>query len=303
MPLDDLERHLGTGLAMQADERGIRDADQRVVHLEVEERADAELSHLVEAARRAAGAGGGQRGERAAVAVGRQRHMIPGRQQHLAGGAVDGRHLPLDEEPDVLEAEPAVSLEEVDGRPVVLGAGHDVQGDPVPMAPGQRQDFFGVDLEERRRGDRADREGALGPLEPEPGARAAGDQDHADLARGDGVGTDAHRPADRHALAVGLGQADDFNRANPIIRRCGRAVAPHQLFDKPIELVEVDRRDLRRQPRSLVDVQLAPPAKEVTLPVPLQTLDQLRFGGHQSFHSLIDSAGTDRARPSRAVAP
>ena len=37
-PLDDLERHLGVRLAVQADERRVGDPDQRIVHLKVEER-------------------------------------------------------------------------------------------------------------------------------------------------------------------------------------------------------------------------------------------------------------------------
>ena len=38
--LDHLERHLGLGLAMEAEERRVGDLDQRVVDLEVEERPD-----------------------------------------------------------------------------------------------------------------------------------------------------------------------------------------------------------------------------------------------------------------------
>ena len=52
--LDHLERHLGVGLAVVAEEGRVGDLHERVIDLEVKERADAPLAHLVEAARRAA---------------------------------------------------------------------------------------------------------------------------------------------------------------------------------------------------------------------------------------------------------
>ena len=110
--LDHLERHLGVGLAVQAEERRVGDLDERVVDLEIEERADAPLPHLVEAARAAVGPGRGQGRQGAAVAVGAEGDAALLGQQDLAGLAVDGRHLPLDEEADVVEAEVVVLGEE-----------------------------------------------------------------------------------------------------------------------------------------------------------------------------------------------
>ena len=80
------------------------------------------------------------------MAVGREGNPILRRQQDLPGRPVNGRHLPLREEPHVLEAKLPVFLEKLDRGLVVLGARHDVEGDCVPMASRQGDDLLGVNL-------------------------------------------------------------------------------------------------------------------------------------------------------------
>jgi hypothetical protein len=146
--LDHLERYLGVGLAVVTEEGRVGDLDQRVVHLEVEERADAPFAHLVQATALALGALMGERGERAAVAVGTEGDVRLVGEQHLTRRAIDGRHLPLNEEAEVFQPEPIVLVEEADGRLVVVGAGHHVERQRFAVAPAHRDDLLGVDLEE-----------------------------------------------------------------------------------------------------------------------------------------------------------
>ena len=101
---------------MQANERRLGNPDQRVIHLKIEERPHAQLAHLFQATGRPVGSRRGQRGERAAMPVRRECDVVLRRQQDLARRPIDGRHLPLNEEPDVLKTEPVVRLEEVDRR-------------------------------------------------------------------------------------------------------------------------------------------------------------------------------------------
>ena len=205
--LDDLERDLGVGLAVQAEERGVGDLDERVIDLEIEDRADSGRSHLLQARRRAVGPGRGQGGEGAAVAVGAEGEVALVGEQDLARRLVDGRHLPLGEEADALQAEIGVLGEEPGGRLVVLGAGHDVERDRPAVAAAEGEDLLAVDLEEGRARDRADRVGPLRAVEPQPGPLAARDDDDGDLAgREHRLAHLGHVPA-RDALGVGPGQA------------------------------------------------------------------------------------------------
>ena len=128
------------------------------------------------------------------------------------------------------------------------------------MAARQRDDLLGVDLEEAGGGDRADREGALGAFEAQAGPRAAGHQDHADLAGRQGIRADPRGAAHRHPLAVGLRQPERLDRPHAIGGRRAGALAVHQLADQPIELLEVDRGHVRRQSLTPGVVQLLPPA-------------------------------------------
>ena len=111
------------------------DRQQRVVHLEGEDRLDARGGHLVERPRRP------QRREQPAVAVGREREPVRGLEQDRPVLAVDGRQRALDDEPHRRGVEPEVAVlgEERPRGGVVLGRGQHV--------PGQR----------RRRGARAAR--------------------------------------------------------------------------------------------------------------------------------------------------
>ena len=239
------------------------------------------VAHLVQATGRAVRARGGQGGERAAVAVGAEGDTVLGGQQDLARGPVHGRHLALDEEPDVLQPEAVVGLEEGDRGLVVLGAGHDVERQRPAMPAPQRDDLLGVDLEQAGRGDRADRKGPLGTLEAQPGARTAGDQDHADLAGGQRLGPDLGGPAPGHALAVGLRQPDHLDRLDPVGLDRRRGIAVHQLVDQAVELLEIDRRDLGLAAGPAGLGQVAPPREAGVLSMTFQTFDQFRVGRHR----------------------
>ncbi len=94
-----------------------------------------------------------------------------------------------------------------------------------PCRAVQGDDLLGMDLKQAGRRDRADRKSAFRALEAQPGARAAGDQDDADLAGGQRIGP--HPPARRrdHALAVGLRQPDHLDRLHPLRLRNRR---PHR---------------------------------------------------------------------------
>ena len=153
------------------------------------------------------------------MAVGAEGDVALLGQEDLARLAVDGRHLPLDEEPDVVQAEVAVLLEEPGGGLVVLGAGHDVERDRPAVAAGEGDDLLGVDLEQAGGRDRADRVGPLRAVEPEPGARAARDDHHGDLAGGQGRLADRGDVAAGDPLAVGPGEAVDLDRRDPVGRR------------------------------------------------------------------------------------
>ena len=100
------------------------------------------------------------------------------------------------------------------------------RGTVRPWRRRQRDDLLGVDLEQAGRGDRPDRERPLRPVEAQAGARAAGHQDDADLARGHRVGADPRGPSQRHPLAVGLRQAGPPRSARP--GRAGGAAPPRR---------------------------------------------------------------------------
>ena len=102
-----------------------------------------------------------ERAQGAAVAVRAQGHPVAVGQQHGPGGAVDRRHRPLPEEPQVLEPEPPVPGQEALRGLVVLVARHHVQRRRAAVAPAERRHLLAVDLEQRAVGDRPDRIAAL----------------------------------------------------------------------------------------------------------------------------------------------
>ena len=112
------------------------------------------------------------------------------------------------------------------------------------MPPAQRHDLLGVDLEQARGGDRADRVRPLRPVEAEPRARAAGDAQR----RATSPAASASRADPARAgepLAVGLGEPDD----RVLARRCrGRPAPPPRRGRarsiRRVELVEVERLEL-----------------------------------------------------------
>ena len=184
---------------------------------------------------------------------------------------------------------------------MVLGAGHDVERDRPAVAPAERDDLLGVDLEQARRGDRPDRERSLRPFEAQPRARAAGHEDDADLARGQRVGPDpagagASAPARRRSGAAGRPRsAGPARRAGPSpARPCTSSAISRSSCSKSIA------RDLGRQPRSLVR-RPAPPTTAGGVSVHADSGARRGPGRETSRAKLL---GTERAArdPTRAHA-
>ena len=231
----------------------------------------APLAHLVQAARSAVRPGSRQRGERAAVAVGAERELVLARP---AGPCPVARSTagiwPWTKNRTCSRPKWSCASKKRDRRLVVLGAGHDVERQRLAVPPAQGDDLLGVDLEQAGRRDRADREGPLGSVEAQPGARAAGDQDHADLARRQRVGADLGGVPPRHPLAVGLRQPRSPRSAGPARRprpRPARRAPARRSTDRAA------RRSIAAiSPRSRacsVGRQVAPPREQVPLTVPV----------------------------------
>ena len=176
---------------------------------------------------------------------------MPAGQENFPGRSIDRRHLPLNEAPQVIQAEAVVGREVVDRGLVVLRAGHDVQGECLAVAPAHGDDLLGVNLEQAGLRDRADGEGSLGAVEAQPRTRAAGDEDHANLARGQRAGADLGGPPPGHTLAVGLGQPHHLDRPHVVQVHVGGRLAAHQLADQPVQLGKVQAFQLAKQPRLL----------------------------------------------------
>jgi hypothetical protein len=269
---------------VQAQEGRVGDLDQRIVDLEVEDRADAAPAHLVEATRRAVGAGGCQRLERPAVAVGAERQVALLSEEDPRRFAVDGGHLPLDEEADVLEAELPVLGEEARGGLVILGARHHVQGGRLAVSPADGHDLLGVDLEEAGGGDRPDRVRPLGAVEAEAGAETPRDDHDRDLAGRQGRRADRRGVPSSDAFAVrrgrrktstgrtrsGAGTSDPSARLGSRSgRRAPRSRSPRS----------------RRPARPAVRIELVPPPEQVPLSMPFQARNQRRVRRHS--HPLL----------------
>ncbi len=114
---------------MQTDERRLGDANEGIIDLEVKEGLHTLLAHVIQTAWPAFLRMGGQGGQGSAMSVRRKGKAIFRGHENLACRLVKRRHLPLSEKPEPFQAEALVLLEEVDGRLVVLGAGHDVERD------------------------------------------------------------------------------------------------------------------------------------------------------------------------------
>ena len=221
---------------------------------------------------------------RAAVAVGRERDPAPLGEQDPAGQAVDGRHLALDEQPQVLDPERLVLVEERRRLGVVLRARHHVQGNRDAVAPPERDHLLGVDLKQRPVGDGADRVAALRAVEAEARALPAGDDHDRHLPRRQRTAARQHvlgpRPHD-------LGRLDrpGVDGLSPFEQR------PHQAGDE----VEVDLADVCGEARPLPVVQLVPEAQQMLLAVARQAQEELphvrraqvnRYGGRWTPRSV-----------------
>ena len=265
---------------MQTEKGRVGDLDQGVIHLEVKQGADAPRAHLIQATRSPAWPGSGQGGQGAAVTVRAQGDMAFLGQQHLARFAVHGGHLPLDEEADVVQAEAVVLVEEPGGFVVVLGAGHDVERQRGAVSPAERDDLLGVELEQARGRDGADRVRPLRAVKPEPRPRAPRHEHHPDLARRQHRGPQFGRVPPLDPFGVGPRQAVHVDRPDVVGLGDVRNVLPHQLGDQPVKLVEVNALNLGDKPGPGLVGQVVPPAQEVLLTVSGQACNERRVGGH-----------------------
>ena len=205
----ELERILRLLLDVIADERGIGDLDERIVHLEEEHRLDAALLHVRERA------GLLQRREESAVTVGGHED-VPGLIEDDLTVLRHPRPHALGEEEDVVgvESEVLVLLEALHGRLVIRLRRHHVERNRRAVADRAREDLARVEVEERRAGNRSDRVAALRSVVAEARALSARDQQCRDapglqllLARG-------NRLLERGALQLG-----DFRRLAVLIFR------------------------------------------------------------------------------------
>ncbi len=139
----DLEGELAAASAVEADEGGVGDVDQGIVHLEVEERVDAPAFHVVQHALFVEGL------QDAAVAIGAREEFAGAFEDQAAVGEQGGQHA-LGEEEDAFrgKAEVGVGGEEGAGGAVVGLAGHDIKGDGGAEPALEGGNFAGVDLEE-----------------------------------------------------------------------------------------------------------------------------------------------------------
>src|SRR5262249_50256550 len=111
--------------------------------------------------------------------------------------------------------------------------------------------------------------GPLGPSKPRRGPRPPAPQDPPPPppppARPHTRGASHHHP-----LPVGLRQPDRLDRLDRLGRRRPAPLAMDQVGHQALELIEVDRRHLRRQPRAPVGAQIAPPPQQVALSMSFQ---------------------------------
>src|SRR5262249_46508379 len=145
-PFHDLEGNFGSRFSMQADERWLGNAHQRIINLEVKEGPKALLAHLIQATRLAAPAAGGESRDGSTMPIGGECNSVLRGQQDLAGDSIDDRNLALDEKADLVQSETIVLLEKGDCRLMILRAGHDVKRDASPVAPAEGYDLLSMNL-------------------------------------------------------------------------------------------------------------------------------------------------------------
>jgi len=206
-------------------------------------------------------------------------------EEDLARFAIDGRHLPLDEEADVFEAELPVLGEEACGGLMVLRARHDVEGGRLAVPPADRHDLLGMNLEEAGGGDRPDRVGPLGTVEAEARAEPPRDDHDGDLAGRQGRRADRRGVPPRDAFAIRPGEAGHVYRPHPFRRGHVGTLGADQGRDQRVEPLEVDPLDLGDQSGPLVPIELVPPREQVPLSMPGQARDQRRVRRHS--HPLL----------------
>ena len=152
--------------AVSAEQLGPADPHQRVVDLEGEHGLDALVRHLVERA------GGAERRQQAAVAIGGQRHPVRALQQDRPAVTVHRGEGPLHHEAHRPRREPEVAgaLEDGARDRVVLGRGEHVPGKPAVARP-EGRDLGGVVGEECPPRQRREGVVALGAVEAQTGPR------------------------------------------------------------------------------------------------------------------------------------
>jgi len=257
----ELERIVALLQRMEADKGGIGDLDHRVVNLEVEERRHAARLHVREAAVGLEGA------DHAAVPVGAHEH-VSGRIEDDLTVRRHARPHALPEEDDIVRVEPEifVLLEVLHRRIVVRRARHHVERDARRVADGHGKDLAGVEVEERRPRDGADRIGALRAVEAEARALPAGDEQHAHVPGGE-------LPfARRDGLLQGRAlELRHLRRRRPaLLHRLGRHARTGQHRLAARDLLEVDGLDLREQRLALLRRELLPEPQHLLLSVLLQ---------------------------------
>ena len=143
---------------MAANEAGIADLHEWIIDLEVKEVFHAAgLQFLDEATI-------GERGERAAVAVGTEEEFARGFQQQPPALAADRGHRSLLKELHLIGRKPEVPVlsEEITGGCVGGRAGHDEEGEGMSVAAAESEDLLRVNLVEGSPGNRAGGEHPLG---------------------------------------------------------------------------------------------------------------------------------------------
>ncbi len=209
----------------------------------------------------------GQRRQHAAVPVGTQRDLVRRFHQHAAAVGVDGRHRPLAEDNQVLrrQAEALVRGEELHCLVVGCRAGHQIERNPHAVASPGRDDLLDVNLKERFSGDRPDGEHALGMVEPQSRALAAGHQDHAEPAGADGLFRALPGLLGGEAV-LGSVQTKGRRRRRPR-HQLTHVFAPISVLPQPSHQRKIDALRLPGQPLLLLCVQGLPERQQMLLAV------------------------------------
>jgi hypothetical protein len=243
------------------EEGRVRDADERIVDLVVEERVRAAALHVGE------GPGAQQRGQRAAVPV-RVLHDPPGLAEQDPVVEVEARDHPLAEEEHVgfREAEALRAGEERARRRIGGRARHHVPGDRLPGARAQPADLLGLELEEAAAGDRADRERALRLVVAESRRLAAGHHEHRHATRLEQLRAAPAGQLVLRRVASVLRDALDRDRLEARRRR----LAALRGLERLQQGGDVDRLGLGHERVALGGAEPIPESEHVTLAVRLE---------------------------------